>query len=448
MSGPTTPPYGSPQSPAAPPVGPGDDSAPPPGSVPAEGDPVATPSWSGTESWARYGGAGWSRPQPVIDAAEPPPEVAAARERELDRRAVLIAGGVGAGVAAVVAGFIVLLALALDDDSPSTSVVEAAPAPGAVDVGAVLDRVGASVVTIRTGEVTPGVLIDPDADAVPDTGAGSGVVLEADGLVLTNEHVIAGADQITVLLSDGRELRADFVGSVPDEDVALIRIRDVDGLVPAQLGSSVDVAVGDPVVAIGNAFNLAGAPSVTSGIVSAKGRTIESGDVRLQGLIQTDAAINQGNSGGPLVDTDGAVIGINTAIVRVSQNVGFALSIDRVAEVVEQIRDGDAVVRAQGFLGVSVLDVDNLDEDLVAQFAVTAERGAFVAEIVPGTAADQSELQRGDVIVAIDGSGVDGRDDVSELIARRQAGETVQLEVLRGDQRQVIEAELGARGTG
>ncbi len=352
-------------------------------------------------------------------------------------------------VAALVAGFIAVLVLALDDDGgdePEASTLAPAGSLGAPDVGAVLDDVGNSVVAIRTGTVAPGALLDPEADAVPDTGAGSGVVLSADGLVLTNDHVISGADQLIVILADGTETRADFVGSVPGDDVALIRVRDVEDLVPATLGSSAGVEVGDPVIAVGNAFNLPGTPTVTSGIVSATGRTLDAGEIRLRDLIQTDAAINPGNSGGPLFDGSGAVIGINTAIVSVSTNVGFALSIDHVNEVVERILSGDAEVTPQGFLGVTVIDVGELEEELVVEFAVEVDEGAFVSEIVPGTAADAADLRTGDVILAVDGTRASGRDDVTDLISRRDADEVVTLEIARGDQRLVVEAVLGARG--
>ena len=242
----------------------------------------------------------WSAP-----AAAPPPVVdpAPTTGGTSARRAALIGGLVGALVAAIVATGVTV---ALDDGPVSTagrsSVTPLTNTDGALDIQGILAKVQPSVVAIETSQAA-------------SRGAGSGIVLSKDGLVLTNAHVVGGLGQITVVLGDGTKHDATLVGASPDDDLAVIKASGVSDLVPAELGSSDALQVGDEVIAIGNALNLGGEPTVTRGIVSAKDRDLDAQGVRLQGLIQTDAAINPGNSGGPLVNAAGQVVGVNTAIV-------------------------------------------------------------------------------------------------------------------------------------
>ena len=190
--------------------------------------------------------------------------------------------------------------------------------------------------------------------------AGSGVIISDDGLVLTNAHVVSSPANLQVTLYDGRSEQADLVGSLPDTDMALIRLRDASNVTPAELGASADVRVGDDVVAIGNALNLGGPPSVTKGIVSATDRTIEAENVTLRHLIQTDAAINPGNSGGPLLNAAGQVVGINTAIISDAQNIGFAIAIDSLKPLIQDIKDGKGTITPDSaFLGVSTQDLSD-----------------------------------------------------------------------------------------
>jgi serine protease Do len=195
-------------------------------------------------------------------------------------------------------------------------------------------------------------------------GAGSGMVISDDGLVLTNNHVIEGATTITVTLADGRDEDADLVGSIPSNDVALVRVRDASDLPTVSFGSSSSLRVGDPVVAIGNALGLGGTPSVTAGIVSALGRELdaENGE-HLSDLIQTDTAIYQGNSGGPLVNASGEVVGVNTAVATsqangAAENLGFALPIDQLKPLIDELKEGGGDVVAGAFLGVRTVDLD------------------------------------------------------------------------------------------
>ncbi len=286
----------------------------------------------------------------------PPEPVPSAPKPRSTKRAALLGGVAGAVIAALVVGGI---AVARDDDSsatsapaassgpanqsptePSTAANEAPAAPSgpsgeaeALDIRAVLRKVQPSVVAIETGVVGQG-------GGLFGRGAGTGVIISEDGLILTNNHVIESADSITVRLFDGRELPADLVGSSPADDIALVHIREVTGLTPAELGESSELVVGDEVVAIGNALDLEGTPTVTRGIVSALNRSIDAGSESLDNLIQTDAAINPGNSGGPLVNVDGQVVGINTAIIDGAQNLGFAIAIDPIKPLIEDIENG------------------------------------------------------------------------------------------------------------
>ena len=208
-----------------------------------------------------------------------------------------IAGGL---VGALVAGGVGLAAGRIGSDAKVTTrtqVVQAAPAAlsgQALDIHTLLKKVTPSVVSIQLGQAS--------GSQVVDFAAGSGVIISSDGLVLTNAHVVEGADVINVHLSDDRTIRADLVGTSPSHDIALVRLRETTNLTPATLGSSAAMQVGDQVVAIGNALALGDAPTVTTGIVSAKDRTLDDGQTTLKNLIQTDAAINHGNSGGPLAE--------------------------------------------------------------------------------------------------------------------------------------------------
>ncbi|MEM8905361.1 MAG: trypsin-like peptidase domain-containing protein [Actinomycetota bacterium] len=451
LSGPAAPPYGSPETPTASPVGPGatdivTDGAPAPADL---GAPADDRSWAGPAAWsepapppevgAPAGSATSSAWIPVPPDPSAPAAPGAAPATELDgelvRRVVLLSAGVASVVALVVAGLVALLVLWLDDDEVAAPPGSAAPAaPGAADVGAVIEVVGDAVVGVRGGIGSDG-----------SPGVGSGVIVDDEGLILTNDHVVGDGTGLTVVLADGSEVAADFVGSVPADDVALVRLRDPAMGSPAVLGSSADVQVGDAVVAVGEAVEPGGAPRATPGLVVATGRRIDDGVVRLDDLIQTDAAIGPGSSGGPLVDAAGAVVGINTTVAGTSPNVGLALPIDGVMTIVDQILAGEPVVEVPGFLGVQLLDVVDLADDQLASSDVRVDAGAFVAEVVEGTAAETAGVRVGDVIVSLDGEPVADDEAVTSRIAELEAGDLVVIELFRGEARLVVEATLGAR---
>jgi serine protease Do len=336
---------------------------------------------------------------------------------------------------------------ALDDDdvtttgsrtTPREAITPVTTSEGALDIGTILDKVQPSVVAIETSEQTSrGVF----------SGAGSGIVLSADGLILTNAHVVGGLGDITVVLPDGSRHDAGLVGSSPADDIAVVKIDGVSDLTPAELGSSEALQVGEEVIAIGNALNLGGEPTVTRGIVSAKDRDLSAQGVQLEGLIQTDAAINPGNSGGPLVNAAGQVVGMNTAIVADAQNLGFSIPIDRARPIIDQLERGEgAVTPDQAFLGVSTTDVANLTDAQREQFDVSVDEGALVTEVVPGSGADEAGLRVGDVITAIDGDDVTQATEVRAAVIAHDPGEQLELTVDRNGDERTLTVKLGRRG--
>jgi serine protease Do len=256
-------------------------------------------------------------------------------------------------------------------------------------------------------------------------GAGSGFIIDDKGHVVTNAHVVDGADTVKVKLSDERELRAKVLGKDDRLDVAVIEIQGAKNLPHVNLGSSGSLKVGEPVVAIGNPFGLGG--TVTSGIVSAKSRTIGAGPY--DDFIQTDASINPGNSGGPLFDQRGQVVGMNTAINPSGQGIGFAIPSDAIKEVLPQLIANGHVRR--GKLGAHIQGVD---DSLAKALGLSGTRGALVADEEKGSPAEKAGLKNGDVITSVDGAPVAHAHDLPRMIAAHTPGSRVTLEVHRGTQ--------------
>ncbi|HUB10281.1 MAG TPA: Do family serine endopeptidase [Myxococcales bacterium] len=264
---------------------------------------------------------------------------------------------------------------------------------------------------------------------------GSGFIIDEDGYVLTNNHVIEGADQIRVKLADGRELPAKVVGTDPKTDVALLKLEG-DGKFPfLLLGDSDALQVGDWVLAIGNPFGLE--LSVTHGMVSAKERTIGAGPY--DAFIQSDALINPGNSGGPLFSFSGAVVGINTAITRQGQGIGFAVPINTAKQLLPQLLSGHVI---RGFLGAGL---QPLTPDLAQSFGVSSTKGALVASITPGGPAARAGLRAGDVIVSFNGSPVRGVNELVREVAAVRPGTKVALAVIREGSPKGIKVRVGER---
>ncbi|WP_425491899.1 DegQ family serine endoprotease [Kaustia mangrovi] len=266
---------------------------------------------------------------------------------------------------------------------------------------------------------------------------GSGFVIDPDGIVVTNNHVISDADEIEVNLSDGSTLKAELIGRDTKTDLALLRVEPEKPLTAVTFGSSDALRVGDWVMAIGNPFGLGG--SVTLGIVSARNRNINAGPY--DDFIQTDAAINRGNSGGPLFNMDGEVVGINTAIISPSGGsigIGFAIPATTAARVIDQLRRYGEVRR--GWLGVRVQTVT---DDLAESFGLSEPRGALVADVTKGGPAEEAGIKPGDVIVEFDGKPVPEMRDLPRVVANTAIGKAVDVVVLRNGEEQTISVTLG-----
>jgi S1-C subfamily serine protease len=288
-------------------------------------------------------------------------------------------------------------------------------------VVSVVDAVGPSVVSVRTKRAAP--------SPMGSEGAGSGVILASDGYILTNSHVVHGAAGLEVSLVDGRRVAARFVGDDPATDLAIIRV-DAPALVPARIGESARLRVGQLVIAIGNPFGFQS--TVSAGVVSALGRSLRSATGRLiDNIIQTDVALNPGNSGGPLVDSRGFVVGINTAVFAMAQGISFAVPIDTAVSVIPQLLAHGRVRRPYlGFGGQS----RPLDVRVARSLSLTNVRAVEVMSVEPGTPA-AAALLAGDLVAEIAGGVVETVDDVHRQLVQRPIGEPLVLTVVRGRER-------------
>jgi serine protease Do len=270
----------------------------------------------------------------------------------------------------------------------------------------------------------------------PRRGTGSGFIIDPDGSILTNHHVIDRAERITVKLADGRVLRARVVGADAETDIALIKVEGQSGLPVAPFGDSSALRMGEWVCAIGNPLGYE--HTVTVGVISFLGRKLF--DRSLDNYIQTDAAINFGNSGGPLINARGEVIGINAAISSRASSIGFAVPINGAAAILPQLRARGRVAR--GYLGVSLRDID---ADLAQSLKLTVKQGALVQDVTPGSPGERAGVQPYDVIVSIDDHVVANDDQLIHEIARRTPGLPVRLRIVRDDREQTIALKLAER---
>jgi serine protease Do len=332
-------------------------------------------------------------------------------------------------------------------------------------VADLVDRVGPAVVTVLAthegGEATEGMpegfpfgpgspfeeffrqfgmptpQFPPQPDGRPDgIGVGSGFVIDEEGYIVTNNHVVNDADEVQIRLWDNREFEAEVVGTDPQTDLALLKVEGAGDLTELPFGDSEAVRVGEDVIAVGNPFGLGG--TVTRGIVSAMSRDINAGPY--VDFIQTDAAINRGNSGGPLLNMEGEVIGVNSAIYSPtggSVGVGFAIPSNTVEMVVAELREDGEVER--GWLGVTI---QNVTPEIAAAIGLDEPHGALVADVAEDSPSD-GKLETGDVIVSFDGERVDSSRELPRLVAAADPESRVEVEVLRQDERRTVEIDLG-----
>lgn len=273
-------------------------------------------------------------------------------------------------------------------------------------------------------------------------GLGTGVIVDDKGHILTNNHVVEGADEIQVRLNETQTVKAELIGTDPRTDLAVIKVKTKD-ISPAKLGNSDKLKIGEWVVAAGNPFGLDN--TITAGIVSAKGRTFQGGG-QYEDFIQTDAAINPGNSGGPLVNLDGEVVGINTAIFSRSggyMGIGFAIPIDMARKVMDSLITEGKVVR--GWLGVGI---QNLSEDMAASFKFEGLEGALVGHVDDNGPASKAGIKQGDIMMEIDGQKVKNVTQLRNVVAGIKPGQTTKVKVFRDGQIKNIDVKIGELPTG
>lgn len=315
-------------------------------------------------------------------------------------------------------------------------------------IASIANAVSKSVVSIVTSTDQKSFFSN---ETTSQTAAGTGFILSSDGYVATNKHVVSGASKIGVILDDGTAYEdVELVGTDPLNDFAIIKINNVNNLSPVKLGDSKTTSAGQQVVAIGNALG-AYQNSVTSGIISGKGRSLTATDSgrtqyeTLSDMIQTDAAINGGNSGGPLVNAAGEVIGINTAYASQGNNVGFAIPISSVKGIIKNVLSGKGFERA--VIGVRYI---NLTPTIVKEKNLSVTRGALITSsknnkaIISGSAGDKAGLKENDIITAVNGTEIGSSGSLSSLIGEYSVGDTVKITVVRGGKTETLELTLAA----
>jgi serine protease Do len=306
----------------------------------------------------------------------------------------------------------------------------------AYDEKAVLDiieQVSKSVVNISTVKLVHNIFYQ----AVPVGGMGSGTIIDSkQGLILTNNHVVGGAEKINVTLWNNEVLEGTISGSCAIHDIAVVKVKGKD-LQASQLGDSDKLRVGQRVYAIGNPFGLAGGPSVTSGVVSAINRTIESQRGLMENLVQTDAAINPGNSGGPLVDLEGKVIAISTAIIPYAQGIGFAIPINSAKTCTNGIMTDGIVKRPWlGIIGLS------LTEEIARYYNLPVNHGVLVTKVSKGSPAETAGMAEGDIILELDNRGTNSIEDLVREIHKRKVGDIVRIFALRNSKEHFFDLNL------
>jgi len=271
---------------------------------------------------------------------------------------------------------------------------------------------------------------------VPVKGMGSGAIIDSTGYILTNNHVVEGAKEITVTLANGRTLKGVLKGACFATDVALIKVNEKN-LPTVEFGDSDKLRVGQRVFAVGNPFGLVGGPTVTSGVISALNRSVRAEEGVIENLIQTDAAINPGNSGGPLIDIRGRVIGISTAIIPFAQGIGFAIPINLAKRCTNDIMIHGRVIRP--WLGISGL---NVTKEIAAYYNLPVRSGVIVTEVTHRSPAEDAGVIPREIIVEVDGVAVRNIEDLLREVHKKSAGKKTRLTVIRDSRKRVVEVTL------
>jgi serine protease Do len=296
----------------------------------------------------------------------------------------------------------------------------------------ILEKVSKSVVNINTIKHVNYIFYR----VVPVKGMGSGTIMDPKGYILTNNHVVGGAEKISVTLWNGEILEGKLAGSCTVHDIAVVKVKK-EGLQAAELGDSDKLRFGQRVYAIGNPFGLSGGPTITSGVISAVNRTIESETEMLENLVQTDAAINPGNSGGPLVNLEGKVVAINTAIIPFAQGIGFAIPINSAKTCASEIVTTGVTARPWlGIIGLSITD------DIARYYNLPVKQGVLVTRVVDGSPAEDAGMAAGDLIMRIDDAEINSIGDLVERLHKRRVGDTIRITAISEGREKSFEAAL------
>lgn len=366
----------------------------------------------------------WVNTPPVLPEPQP-------RKRQSGHLGTIAVSLVVGLIGGLVGGAVINGASSSDTGSNRASVVTAAK----VDPS----KVGNTSVAKAAAVISPSV-VTIDTVATDGEAIGTGIIVTADGEVVTNAHVVENEKEVRVILNGETEPRkATVLARDAGNDLALVKITGVTGLTPATFADPAGLAVGDPVVAVGYALDLDGGASVTSGIISALNRTMQNDNGALNRLIQTDAAISSGNSGGPLINMEGHVVGVNTAVARstdtsAANNIGFAISVGEVKRVLEVLREeSNGTARAQGYLGIAL--ADRTDGGV----------GAVVSEVAAGSPAEKAGLKVNDIVLEVNGQSITGQGALIGIVRDSAPGDRVEVIVERGTKRVSLNATLIAR---
>jgi serine protease Do len=300
------------------------------------------------------------------------------------------------------------------------------------------------MVTVAVEKVIPSVvnisevklMKDAHLHVHPVPGVGSGFIINKDGFILTNAHVVLGSQEIKVALEDGRIFQAEIRGLDTMKDLAVIKIQATD-LPVAEITKNNDLKIGQMAIAIGSPLGLVGGPTVTAGVISALNRSIQTEVTFMEGLIQTDAAINPGNSGGPLINSKGELIGVNSAIIPFAQGIGFAIPIQSAIEIADQLIEHGEIVRP--WISMNAIDVN---PKLVAYYDLPTTKGVVVTDVVKGSEADKSGIEIADILIRMDETEINNVRDLIKVLIKHKIGDKVTMEFFRGHEKVKLKTML------
>jgi serine protease Do len=297
----------------------------------------------------------------------------------------------------------------------------------------IIERVGPSVVNVNTVRLVH----DYYMNVVPLRGMGSGIIIDSDGHIMTNNHIVEGAEQIEITLFDGRKLNGTLIGSDPTSDIAVVKVSD-GSLPPATIADTSDIKVGQTAIAIGNPFGfLLRGPTVTVGVISALKRTIQAEKGVFENLMQTDAHINPGNSGGPLVNARGEVIGINSANIPFAQGIGFSIPMSLAKHIADELMRYGKVVRPWlGILGVGV------NPQISQYYNLPVDKGILVTRVFPDSPASRAGIAPGDMIVAAEKKKLNEMEELSKEVRGKKVGEKIDIIVMHGPMKREVDIKL------